>query len=141
AVNLSGAPGSIACLFGSTRSGKTTVIRSILGLTPPRRGRILFGEHDLSRLPAHRIVALGIAAIPEGRKVFPRCTVQENLLLGAYLERDAAVVRQRLERVFAVFPRLAERREQLAGTMSGGETALVSLGRGLMVSPERILVA
>src|SRR5256714_13342516 len=132
--------GSITCLLGSNGSGKTTLIRSILGLTPPRRGRILFGERDLARLPTHRIVALGIAAIPEGRKVFPRCTVLENLLLGAYLEQDAKVIRERLERVFAVFPRLAERRAQLAGTMSGGEQAMVSIGRGLMSAPKLLLV-
>jgi branched-chain amino acid transport system ATP-binding protein len=139
-VNVSVAPGSITCLLGSNGSGKTTVIRSILGLTPPRRGRILFGKDDLCRLPTHRIVALGIAAIPEGRKVFPRCTVLENLLLGAYLERSADVIRERLERVFAVFPRLAERRAQLAGTMSGGEQAMVSIGRGLMGAPKLLLI-
>src|SRR5919204_6351675 len=111
-VSLTVARGSITCLLGSNGSGKTTLIRSILGLTPPRRGRILFGDRDLSRLPTHRIVALGIAAIPEGRKVFPRCTVLENLLLGAYVEQDAKVIRQRVDRVFAVFPRLAERRSQ-----------------------------
>src|SRR3989442_7071190 len=138
-VTVTVEPGSITCLLGSNGSGKTTLIRSILGLTPPRRGRVLFGDRDLTRLPTHGIVALGIAAIPEGRKVFPRCTVLENLLLGAYLERDAAVIRQRLERVFAVFPRLAERREQLAGTMSGGEQALGSIGPGVMGAPERRL--
>lgn len=139
-VSVSVEPGSITCLLGSNGSGKTTLIRSILGLTPPRRGRILFGALELSRLSTHRIVALGIAAIPEGRKVFPRCTVLENLLLGAYLEKDASVIRQRLEHVFAVFPRLAERRAQLAGTMSGGEQAMVSVGRGLMSAPKLLLV-
>jgi branched-chain amino acid transport system ATP-binding protein len=139
-VSLEVARGSITCLLGSNGSGKTTLIRSILGLTPPRRGRILFGDRDLARLPTHRIVALGIAAIPEGRKVFPRCTVLENLLLGAYLEKEASVIAQRLDRVFAVFPRLAERRAQLAGTMSGGEQAMVSIGRGLMSAPKLLLV-
>ena len=139
-VNVSVDPRSITCLLGSNGSGKTTLIRSILGLTPPRRGRILFEGRDLSRLPTHRIVALGIAAIPEGRKVFPRCTVLENLLLGGYVERDANVIRQRLDRVFEVFPRLAERRTQLAGTMSGGEQAMVSIGRGLMSAPKLLLV-
>ena len=139
-VNVRVDPGSITCLLGSNGSGKTTLIRSILGLTPPRRGRILFGDRDLAPLATHRIVALGIAAIPEGRKVFPRCTVLENLLLGAYLEQDAKVIRERLERVFTVFPRLAERRAQLAGTMSGGEQAMVSIGRGLMSAPKLLLV-
>ena len=135
-VNVRVEPGSITCLLGSNGSGKTTLIRSILGLTPPRRGRILFGDRDLAPLATHRIVALGIAAIPEGRKVFPRCTVLENLLLGAYLEQDAKVSGERLERVFTVFPRLAERRAQLAGTMSGGEQAMVSIGRGLLLVDE-----
>src|SRR3989441_10392147 len=139
-VTVSVEPGSITCLLGSNGSGKTTLIRSILGLTPPRRGRVLFGGRDLTGLSTHRIVALGIAAIPEGRKVFPRCTVLENLRLGAYLERDASVIRQRLERVFAAFPRLAERRAELAGTMSGGEQAMVSIGRGLMGAPKLLLV-
>jgi branched-chain amino acid transport system ATP-binding protein len=139
-VSLTVEKGSITCLLGSNGSGKTTLIRSILGLTPARRGRVLFGGRDVTRLPTHRIVAEGIACIPEGRKVFPRLTVVENLRLGAYLERDRQVVRQRLERVFAVFPRLADRREQLAGTMSGGEQAMVSIGRGLVGAPKLLLI-
>jgi len=132
--------GTITCLLGSNGSGKTTLIRSILGLTPPRRGRILFGGQDLTGLPTHRIVALGIACIPEGRKVFPRLTVAENLRLGAYLTRDPRAIGQHLDRVFSVFPRLAERRQQLAGTMSGGEQAMVSIGRGMMSAPKLLLV-
>jgi len=139
-VSLTVTKGSITCLLGSNGSGKTTLIRSILGLTPARRGRVLLGGRDITRLPTHRIVAEGIACIPEGRKIFPRLTVAENLRLGAWLERDASVVRARLERVFAVFPRLADRREQLAGTMSGGEQAMVSIGRGLMGAPKVLLV-
>src|SRR5438128_2011969 len=129
-VSLTVERGTITCLLGSNGSGKTTLIRSILGLTPPRRGRILFGGRDLTGLQTHRIVAEGIACIPEGRKVFPRLTVVENLRLGAYLEEDARVIQQHLDQVFATFPRLAERRQQLAGTMSGGEQAMVSIGRG-----------
>jgi len=132
--------GSITCLLGSNGSGKTTLIRSILGLTPPRRGRILFGARDITGLPTHRIVAQGIACIPEGRKVFPRLTVLENLRLGAYLEQDARVLGERTERVFTAFPRLAERRAQLAGTMSGGEQAMISIGRGMMSAPKLLLV-
>jgi branched-chain amino acid transport system ATP-binding protein len=139
-VSLTVEKGSITCLLGSNGSGKTTLIRSILGLTPPRRGKVLFGGREVTRLPTHRIVAEGIACIPEGRKVFPRLTVVENLRLGAYLETDAQVVRQRLERVFSVFPMLADRRQQLAGTMSGGEQAMVSIGRGLMGAPKLLLV-
>ena len=139
-VSLTVARGSITCLLGSNGSGKTTLIRSILGLTPPRRGRIVFGNRDLTRLPTHRIVAQGIACIPEGRKVFPRLTVLENLRLGAYLETDPRAIQQHLERVFAAFPRLAERREQLAGTMSGGEQAMISIGRGMMSAPKLLLI-
>ncbi|HZR09533.1 MAG TPA: ABC transporter ATP-binding protein [Myxococcales bacterium] len=139
-VSLTVEKGTITCLLGSNGSGKTTLIRSILGLTPPRRGSVLFGDKDLTGLPTHRVVAQGIACIPEGRKVFPRLTVVENLHLGAYLEEDDRVIDQRLERVFAVFPRLAERRDQLAGTMSGGEQAMVSIGRGMMGAPKLLLI-
>jgi branched-chain amino acid transport system ATP-binding protein len=139
-VSLTVERGTITCLLGSNGSGKTTLIRSILGLTPPRRGRIVFGDRDLTGLPTHRIVAEGIACIPEGRKVFPRLSVVENLRLGAYLETNARVIEQQLERVFAVFPRLAERRGQLAGTMSGGEQAMVSIGRGMMGAPKLLLI-
>jgi branched-chain amino acid transport system ATP-binding protein len=139
-VSLTVSRGSITCLLGSNGSGKTTLIRSILGLIRPRRGKVTFGGRDLTTLPTHRIVAEGIACIPEGRKVFPRLTVVENLRLGAYLEERSSVIRERLERVFNVFPRLADRREQLAGTMSGGEQAMVSIGRGLMGAPKLLLV-
>jgi branched-chain amino acid transport system ATP-binding protein len=139
-VSLTVEPGTITCLLGSNGSGKTTLIRSILGLTRPRSGRILFGDADVTGLPTHRVVAHGIACIPEGRKVFPRLTVVENLALGAYLERRQSVIAARMERVFETFPRLAERRSQLAGTMSGGEQAMVSIGRGLMSAPRLLLV-
>jgi branched-chain amino acid transport system ATP-binding protein len=139
-VSLTAEPGRITCLLGSNGSGKTTLIRSILGLTAPRKGSIRFGEVELTRLPTHEIVALGIAAIPEGRRIFPRLTVLDNLRLGAYLEKRAAVVSQRLDRVFGIFPRLLERKEQLAGTMSGGEQAMISIGRGLMSAPKLLLV-
>ena len=139
-VSLTVEKGSVTCLLGSNGSGKTTLIRSILGLTPPRRGTIRFGDRELTKMPTHRIVAEGIACIPEGRKVFPRLTVAENLRLGAYLEEDAPVIAERLERVFAVFSSLKDRREQLAGTMSGGEQAMVSIGRGLMGAPKLLLV-
>lgn len=139
-VSLTAEPGRITCLLGSNGSGKTTLIRSILGLTPPNAGRITFSGLELSGLPTHRIIAAGISAIPEGRKVFPKFTVTENLRMGAYQEPAEAVIAERLERVYATFPRLAERRDQLAGTMSGGEQAMVSIGRGLMAAPRLLLV-
>ena len=143
-VSLTVEAGSITCLLGSNGSGKTTLIRSILGLTRPRQGRIVFsgqgGERELGRLSTHRIIAEGLACIPEGRKVFPRLTVEENLRLGAYLESDPRVVEERLQRAYHTFPRLADRRLQLAGTMSGGEQAMVSIGRGLMGAPQLLLI-
>ena len=139
-VTLSVAPGSITCLLGSNGSGKTTLIRTILGLTPPRAGSIRFGDTELAGLPTHKVVAAGIACIPEGRKVFPKLTVEENLRLGAYQEAAEATVAARLAHAYEIFPRLAERRAQLAGTMSGGEQAMVSIGRGLMSAPQLLLV-
>jgi branched-chain amino acid transport system ATP-binding protein len=139
-VSLTVDTGSITCLLGANGSGKTTLVRSILGLTPPRTGRIVFDGADISRLPTHRVIAAGIACIPEGRRVFPRLSVEENLRLGAYQERSDAVTRTRMEEIFGIFPRLAERRAQLAGTMSGGEQAMVSIGRGLMRAPKLLLI-
>jgi len=139
-VSLNVEAGSITCLLGSNGSGKTTLVRSILGLTPPRAGRIMFDGTDITHLPTHRIIAAGIACIPEGRKVFPKLTVEENLRVGGYQERSDKVTSTRLAEILQVFPRLAERRTQLAGTMSGGEQAMVSIGRGLMCAPKLLLI-
>jgi len=139
-VTLTIEPGRITCLLGSNGSGKTTLIRSILGLTPPRAGRITFDGQDITRLPTHKVIAVGVACIPEGRKVFPKFTVEENLRLGAYQESSDTVTRHRIDEIYALFPRLAERRAQLAGTMSGGEQAMVSIGRGLMRAPKLLLI-
>ena len=139
-VSVTIEPGHITCLLGSNGSGKTTLIRSILGLTPPRRGRIVFEGVDMTALPTHKVIAAGIACIPEGRKVFPKFTVEENLRLGAYQESSDAVMRERLAQSYQLFPRLAERRLQLAGTMSGGEQAMVSIARGLMRAPKLLLI-
>jgi branched-chain amino acid transport system ATP-binding protein len=139
-VSLAAAPGTITCLLGSNSSGKTTLIRSILGLTPPRSGRIRFAGRDLTGLPTHRVIAAGIACIPEGRKVFAKLTVEENLRVGGYQEPSDQVVQSRIGEVYELFPQLRERRNQLAGTMSGGEQAMVSIGRGLMRAPKLLLV-
>lgn len=139
-VSLSVRKGSITCLLGSNGAGKTTLIRSILGLTPPRAGSISLDGEDITGLPTHKIVARGLACIPEGRRMFPKLTVVENLRLGAYRIRDEATIRRTMERVFEIFPRLAERSGQLAGTMSGGEQAMVSIGRGLMGGPRILLI-
>ena len=139
-VSLTVAAGSITCILGSNGSGKSTLIRAILGLTPPRRGRVVFDGMDLAGMPTHRIIATGIACIPEGRKVFPKLTVVENLRIGAYRERDPGKIAARLEEVLGIFPRLAERAAQLAGTMSGGEQAMLSIGRGMMAKPRLLLI-
>ena len=139
-VSLVAEAGKITCILGSNGSGKSTLIRSILGLTPPRAGRIFFGDIELTGLSSHRVIATGIACIPEGRKVFPKLTVAENLRVGAYQTRDAARIRARLDEVYAIFPRLRERGAQIAGTLSGGEQAMLSIGRGLMAEPRLLLI-
>ena len=139
-VSLTVEAGSITCILGSNGAGKSTLIRSILGLTPAHTGTIRFDGQPISRLPTHRVIASGIACIPEGRKVFPKMTVEENLRVGAYQQRDAHEVARRIEQTYALFPRLKERRAQLAGTMSGGEQAMVSIGRGLMAQPRLLII-
>jgi branched-chain amino acid transport system ATP-binding protein len=139
-VSLKVEPGRITCLLGTNGSGKTTLIRSILALTKPRAGRIRFDGTDITALPTHKVIAAGVACIPEGRKVFPKLTVEENLRLGAYQETSNAVAQERMAEIYRQFPRLAERRAQLAGTMSGGEQAMVSIGRGLMRAPKLLLI-
>lgn len=139
-VSLTVAPGSITCILGANGAGKSTLIRAILGLTPPHTGAIRFDGQAIHGLPTHRVIARGIACIPEGRKVFPKMTVEENLRVGAYQIDDAAEVARRIEQAYTLFPRLQERRTQLAGTMSGGEQAMVSIGRGLMAQPRLLIV-
>ena len=139
-VSLTIEPGRITCLLGSNGSGKTTLIRSILGLTLPRSGRVVFDGADITGLATHKVIAAGVACIPEGRKVFPKFTVEENLRLGAYQETSEDVTQERMAEIYRLFPRLAERRLQLAGTMSGGEQAMVSIGRGLMRAPKLLLI-
>ncbi len=139
-VTLQAMKGKITCILGSNGSGKSTLIRSILGLTPPNRGQIEFEGVSLLGLPTHRIVSRGIACIPEGRKVFPKMTVEENLRVGAYQLSNDAELKRRAEDVYDIFPRLMERRLQLAGTMSGGEQAMLSIGRGLMADPKMLIL-
>ena len=139
-VSLTARAGKITCLLGANGSGKTTLIRAILGLTPPRAGRVLLNDTDLTGMQTHRVIAHGIACIPEGRRVFPRLTVAENLKLGAYLETDADKIAARGETVMKIFPRLKERYQQFAGTLSGGEQAMLSIGRGLMAEPKCLLI-
>ena len=139
-VNMEVCAGRITGLLGANGAGKTTLLRSILGLTPPRKGSVVFNGMEISGLPPHKIAARGISCIPEGRRIFSKMTVEENLLMGAYMEKDRDKIRQRLERVYRIFPRLLERKEQFAGTMSGGEQAMVSIGRGLMNEPKLLII-
>jgi branched-chain amino acid transport system ATP-binding protein len=139
-VSLRVRPKKITCLLGSNGSGKTTLIRAILSLTPPREGRIIFDGIELTGRPTHRVIAAGLACIPEGRRVFPKLSVEDNLRLGAYLERSTKLIAERVSAVFEIFPKLHERRRQLAGTLSGGEQAMVSIGRGLMAEPRLLLI-
>lgn len=139
-LSIEAAPGRITCILGSNGAGKSTLIRSILRLTPPRAGSIVFDGHKLDNLQTHEVVGLGIACIPEGRRIFAKMTVEENLRLGAYLVASESAIRKRIQKVFDIFPRLGERAKQLAGTMSGGEQAMVSIGRGLMTEPKLLVV-
>jgi branched-chain amino acid transport system ATP-binding protein len=139
-VSLKAGSGKITCLLGSNGSGKSTLIRSILGLTPPSRGQIFFGGIELTGLPTHNVIAAGVACIPEGRKVFPKLTVEENLRLGGFQERSNEVLLKRIQKVYEAFPVLEQRKEQIAGTMSGGEQAMISIGRGLMSAPRLLLL-
>jgi branched-chain amino acid transport system ATP-binding protein len=138
-ISLSVEEGEVVTLIGSNGAGKSTTLRSISGLTPPRTGSIRFRGEEISTLPAQEIVRLGISQSPEGRRCFQRMTVRENLELGAYLRRDQNVTGD-LERVLDLFPRLREREKQKAGTMSGGEQQMLAMGRALMADPKLLLL-
>jgi len=138
-VSLTVGEGEVVTLIGSNGAGKSTTLRSISGLTPASRGTIKFRGEDITRVPAHEVVELGIALSPEGRHCFARMTVRENLDLGAYRRRGPEV-REDLERVFNLFPRLQERERQKAGTMSGGEQQMLAIGRALMARPQLLML-
>ena len=132
--------GEIACLLGPNGAGKTTLIRTILGIVRPVEGSVLFRGERIDGLKTNRIVARGIGVVPEGRRIFPKMTVEENLRMGAFSEWSSGEVEDRLERVFEEFPRLRERRRQIAGTLSGGEQAMLAIGRALMGRPKLLLL-
>ncbi len=139
AVSLEVSKGEIVAIVGANGAGKSSLIRTIAGMEKPRSGSILFERTDISRLESHAICNLGIGQVPEGRQVFPGLTVLENLEMGAMLPRARGSARRVLEDVFSMFPRLAERRDQLAGTLSGGEQQMLAIGRCLMGAPELIM--
>jgi branched-chain amino acid transport system ATP-binding protein len=138
-VSLEVAEGAIVAIVGANGAGKTTLIRTIAGMLRPARGRIRLRENDIAGLPSHRVCNLGIGQVAEGRQVFPTLTVLENLEMGAMLPRARAEQAQNLERVFALFPRLAERKAQAAGTLSGGEQQMLAIGRCLMGTPDLVM--
>jgi branched-chain amino acid transport system ATP-binding protein len=132
--------GEIVTLIGSNGAGKSTTLRSINGLNHPRKGTISFQGRDITRDAPHSIVKMGIAQSPEGRKLFPRMSVTENLEMGAFQRSDRSAIREDMDRVFTLFPRLAERRTQKAGTMSGGEQQMCAIGRALMARPTLLML-
>ena len=132
--------GEVVTLLGANGAGKTTTLRSINGLNRPREGKIYFQGRDITSVAAHEIVKRGIAQSPEGRRLFPRMTVIENLEMGAFQRSDRSAIREDMDRVFELFPRLHERRNQKAGTMSGGEQQMCAIGRALMARPKLLLL-
>lgn len=139
-VDFSVKAGEIVTLIGANGAGKSTTLRAISGLVRPRSGTIRFEGRPINTLPAHEIVRLGIAHVPEGRMIFANLSVMENLRMGAYLQNDKAVIARELEYVFAVFPRLKERERQVAGTLSGGEQQMLAIGRALMGKPRFLML-
>ncbi|MGI6413449.1 MAG: ABC transporter ATP-binding protein [Syntrophomonadaceae bacterium] len=132
--------GSIVTLIGANGAGKTTTLKTISGLLRPKRGEVIFKGEEISKLPPEKVVEKGISQVPEGRRVFSSLTVLENLELGAYLRKDKKGIAEDMENVFFRFPRLKERRKQLAGTLSGGEQQMLAIGRALMARPELLLM-
>ncbi|MCR4718815.1 MAG: ABC transporter ATP-binding protein [Firmicutes bacterium] len=132
--------GEIISLIGSNGAGKTTILHTITGLVPAKSGSIVFEGHELTKTPAHKIVAMGMAHVPEGRRIFQELTVYENLKLGAFTLSDKAEIEKNLIYVYQHFPRLKERKNQIAGTLSGGEQQMLAMGRALMSNPEIILM-
>lgn len=139
-VSIQVAKGEIVTLVGSNGAGKSTTLRTISGLLKPKNGTILFEDNHIEGMPAHKIVGMGLCQVPEGRRVFANMTVMENLELGAYLRSDKDEIAKDLEDVFKKFPRLLERKEQISGTLSGGEQQMLAMGRALMGRPRLLLL-
>src|SRR3954471_1274451 len=139
-VSLTCDQGEIVALIGSNGAGKTTTLRTISGLMHPAKGSISFGGNDITRTAAHKIVGLGICQSPEGRRLFPRMQVVDNLRMGAYTRSDRAGIQEDMQRVFTLFPRLKERETQLAGTLSGGEQQMLAIGRAMMSRPKLLML-
>lgn len=132
--------GEVIALIGANGAGKTTILHTITGLLAPKKGSVVFEGKEVTKIPAHKIVSLGMAHVPEGRRVFADLTVYENLKMGAYTRKDKEEIEKSLDRVYERFPRLKERKNQLAGTLSGGEQQMLAMGRALMSQPKIILM-
>lgn len=132
--------GEVIALIGANGAGKTTILHTISGLLQASRGQVIFEGKDITRIPAHKIVALGMAHVPEGRRVFSQLTVLENLKMGAYTRKDKGEMEETLKMIYGRFPRLEERKNQIAGTLSGGEQQMLAMGRALMSHPRIILM-
>ena len=139
-LSLEVAPGEMVCLIGANGAGKTTTLKALSGLLAPHGGSVHFDGNSITRLPAHEIARRGLALVPEGRGVFPRMSVFENLMMGAYARNDRAAIARDLDQVYALLPRLTERRGQLAGLLSGGEQQMLALGRAMMARPRLLLL-
>jgi branched-chain amino acid transport system ATP-binding protein len=139
-ISLEVKQGEIVTLIGANGAGKTTTLRAVSGLLKPGGGDILYEGRSIAGWPAHRIVQLGLSHVPEGRMVFANLTVWENLMMGAWLQKDKEAIRREMEYVFSVFPRLQERRQQVAGTLSGGEQQMLAIGRALMSKPKFLML-
>lgn len=132
--------GEVIALIGANGAGKTTILHTITGLLSPKEGSVVFEGTDITKIPAHKIVSMGMAHVPEGRRVFANLTVLQNLKMGAYTRKDKAEIEETLEMIYKRFPRLEERQNQLAGTLSGGEQQMLAMGRALMSHPKIILM-
>lgn len=132
--------GEVIALIGANGAGKTTILHTITGLLSPKKGSVIYEGTDITKIPAHKIVSLGMAHVPEGRRVFADLSVYENLKMGAYTRKDKGEIEESLERVYVRFPRLKERKNQMAGTLSGGEQQMLAMGRALMSKPKIILM-
>ncbi|HQR10074.1 MAG TPA: ABC transporter ATP-binding protein [Casimicrobiaceae bacterium] len=139
-IDLDVGEGELVCLIGANGAGKTTTLKGICGLLPVKAGKIYYGGADITGKPAFRLVRRGLAMVPEGRGVFGALTIEENLAMGAYIRNDKNGIRSDIERVYALFPRLKERRRQTAGTMSGGEQQMLAMGRAMMSRPKLLLL-
>ncbi len=132
--------GEIVTLIGANGAGKTTTMQSIMGLIPARSGSVIYNGTDITKMPGHKIVNLGMTQVPEGRHVFQELTVYENLMMGAYTQKDKAQIKADVEEIYTTFPRLGERRNQIAGTLSGGEQQMLAMGRAMMCHPKLLML-